>query len=69
MNRDIQQIEVGHPAPSQALSPMAALIDQLEKAFPAPTIRPDSTMNELQYAAGCRAVVDWVKMRQRRGKV
>lgn len=66
-SRDIQMIEQG--AAASVASPMAALIEQLERAFPVPTIRPDSTMNELQYAAGCRAVVEWVKTRQKRGKV
>ncbi|MNE74901.1 hypothetical protein D3C80_1710160 [compost metagenome] len=69
--RDIQVIERGGQAgaPTIAINPMASLIDQLDKAFPVPSIKPGSTMNELQYAAGCRAVVDWVKVKQQRGKV
>lgn len=49
-------------------SPIKALIDQMEKAFPVPSIKPDSDMASLQYAAGCRAVVDWVRMKQKRGQ-
>lgn len=49
-------------------SPLKALIEQLEKAFPVPAIKPTNTMNELQYAAGCRAVVEWVKLKQKRGQ-
>ncbi|MNG28744.1 hypothetical protein D3C84_1140480 [compost metagenome] len=50
-------------------SPIKALIDQMEKAFPVPSIKPDSDMASLQYAAGQRAVVDWVRMKQKRGQV
>lgn len=64
------------PAPGQmqsldfdiASSPLKVLIDQLEKAFPVPSIKPDSDMASLQYAAGQRAVVDWVRMKQKRGQ-
>lgn len=49
-------------------SPLKALIDQMEKAFPVPSIKPDSDMASLQYAAGQRAVVDWVRMKQKRGQ-
>ncbi|MFM5267862.1 hypothetical protein ACET9V_16865 [Aeromonas caviae] len=50
-------------------SPLKALIDQMEKAFPVPSIKPGSDMASLQYAAGQRAVVDWVRMQQKRGQV
>lgn len=49
-------------------SPLKALLDQMEKAFPVPSIKPDSDMASLQYAAGQRAVVDWVRMKQKRGQ-
>lgn len=49
-------------------SPLKALIDQMERAFPIPSIKPDSDMASLQYAAGQRAVVDWVRMKQKRGQ-
>lgn len=49
-------------------SPIKALIDQMEKAFPVPSIKPDSDMASLQYSAGQRAVVDWVRMKQKRGQ-
>ncbi|MFM5880865.1 hypothetical protein ACET7V_15755 [Aeromonas sanarellii] len=49
-------------------SPIKALIDQMEKAFPVPSIKPDSDMASLQYAAGQRAVVDWVRMKQKKGQ-
>lgn len=49
-------------------SPLKALLDQMEKAFPAPSIKPGSDMASLQYAAGQRAVVDWVRMKQKRGQ-
>lgn len=73
---------VSAPAPVSAkVSPLAAqhlqqldhplqvLIEQLDKTFPAPAVKPTSTMNELQYAAGCRVVVEWVKLKQKRGLV
>lgn len=68
--------EIPVPAPGQlpqldfeiVSSPLKALLDQMETAFPVPSIKPGSDMASLQYAAGQRAVVDWVRMKQKRGQ-
>lgn len=50
-------------------SPLKALIDQLDRIFPAPVIKPGVVLDDLQYRAGQRAVVDWLRMQQQRGRV
>lgn len=49
-------------------SPLKAIIDQLDRVFPAPVIKPGAVLDDLQYKAGPRAVVDWLRLQQQRGK-
>ncbi|MGY3856602.1 hypothetical protein [Aeromonas intestinalis] len=45
-------------------SPLKAVIDQLDRVFPAPVIKPGAVLDDLQYKAGQRAVVDWLRQQQ-----
>lgn len=55
--------------PSPLGSPLKAVIDQLDRVFPAPVIRPGAVLDDLQYKAGQRAVVDWLRLQQQKGRV